>query len=218
MSWWLAHAQRTLSEDVPAPPGDVRDFYVDLNNIKLVHPLIVSVQATSRTETPEGYLQSYRVVDRIPLGPLTIKTAYRARLHVRADGDVATEADQSPGVHLRGIGELRADPGASSRHPDDRANCDQRAPAIGRADDARGGQGAHRDAGRHPAPLRIRVSGAVPTRSQRGFHSEFSAVSERYFVELQPPSTTIVWPLMNAPAGEHKNATVFATSSTVPKR
>jgi hypothetical protein len=103
MSWWLAHAQRTLSEDVPAPPGDVRDFYVDLDNIKLVHPLIVSVQATSRTETPDGYLQSYRVVDRIPLGPFTIKTAYRARLHVRADGDVATEADQSPGVHLRGI-------------------------------------------------------------------------------------------------------------------
>ena len=102
MSWWVAHAQRTLSEDVPAPPGDVRDFYVDLDNIRLVHPLIVSVQATSRTETPEGYLQSYRVVDRIPLGPLTIKTSYRARLHVRADGDVATEADQSPGVRLRG--------------------------------------------------------------------------------------------------------------------
>ena len=87
---------------MPAPPGDVRDFYVDLDNLKLVHPLIVSVQATSRTETPDGYLQSYRVVDRIPLGPFTIKTAYRARLHVRADGDVMTEADQSPGVRLRG--------------------------------------------------------------------------------------------------------------------
>jgi hypothetical protein len=36
------------------------------------------------------------------LGPFTIKTAYRARLHVRADGDVMTEADQSPGVRLRG--------------------------------------------------------------------------------------------------------------------
>jgi Polyketide cyclase / dehydrase and lipid transport len=102
MSWWVAHAERTLSEEVPAPPDDVRDFYVDLDNIKLVHPLIVSVQATSREETPGGYLQSYRVVDRIPLGPFTIKTAYRARLHVRAGGDVMTEADQSPGVRLRG--------------------------------------------------------------------------------------------------------------------
>jgi Polyketide cyclase / dehydrase and lipid transport len=102
MSWWVCLAERTLAEEVPAPPGDVRDFYVDLDNIKLVHPLIVSVQATSRTETPDGYLQSYRVVDRIPLGPFTIKTTYRARLRVRADGDVMTEADQSPGVHLRG--------------------------------------------------------------------------------------------------------------------
>jgi hypothetical protein len=102
LSWWTSVAERTLSEEVPAPPGDVRDFYVDLDNIKLVHPLIVSVRATSRTETPGGYRQSYRVVDRIPLGPFTIKTAYRARLHVRADGDVVTEADQSPGVHLRG--------------------------------------------------------------------------------------------------------------------
>jgi hypothetical protein len=102
MSWWIAHTEKTLSENVPAPPDQVRDFYVDLDNIKLVHPLIVSVQATSRTETPDGYLQSYRVVDRIPLGPFTIKTSYRARLHVRADGDVLTEADQSPGVRLRG--------------------------------------------------------------------------------------------------------------------
>ena len=40
MSWWVARAERTLSEDVPAPPEDVRDFYVDLDNIKRVHPLI----------------------------------------------------------------------------------------------------------------------------------------------------------------------------------
>jgi hypothetical protein len=102
MSWWVAHAERTLSEDVPAPPDQVRDFYVDLDNIKLVHPLIVSVQTVSRTQIPDGYRQSYRVVDRIPLGPLTIKIAYRAWLLVPRDGDVLTEADQSPGVRLRG--------------------------------------------------------------------------------------------------------------------
>jgi hypothetical protein len=102
MSWWTAHAERTLTEEVPAPPDEVREFYVDLDNIKLVHPLIVSVEALSRTETPDGYLQSYRVRDRIPLGPFTIRTNYQARLHVPADGDVLTEADQSPGVRLRG--------------------------------------------------------------------------------------------------------------------
>ena len=102
MSWWTVHAERTLSEHVPAPPDAVRDFYVDLDNIKLVHPLIVSVETVSRRETPEGYQQTYRVVDRIQLGPLTIRTRYQARLRVPARGDVLTEADQSPGVRLRG--------------------------------------------------------------------------------------------------------------------
>ena len=102
MSWWIAHAEHTLTEEVPAAPDAVRGFYVDLDNIKLVHPLIVSVQTLSRSETAEGYLHSYRVVDRIPLGPFTIKITYTARLHVPAQGDVRTEADQSPGVRLRG--------------------------------------------------------------------------------------------------------------------
>lgn len=102
MSWWTVHAERTLSEDVPAPPDAVRDFYVDLDNIKLVHPLIVSVETVSRSATPDGYQQTYRVVDRIPLGPFTIRTSYRARLRVPARGDVLTEADQTPGVRLRG--------------------------------------------------------------------------------------------------------------------
>ena len=102
MSWWMAHAERTLTEEVPAPPEAVRDFYVDLDNIKIVHPLIVSVEKVSRTETSDGYLQAYRVVDRIPLGPWTMKITYTARLQVPAHGDVLTEADQSPGVRLRG--------------------------------------------------------------------------------------------------------------------
>ena len=102
MSWWIARTEKKLSEDVPAPPDEVRDFYVDLDNIKLVHPLIVSVQTISRTEGPDGHRQSYRVKDRIPLGPLTIKITYEARLDVPRDGDVLTEADQSPGVRLRG--------------------------------------------------------------------------------------------------------------------
>jgi hypothetical protein len=102
MSWWIADAERTLTEEVPAAPDAVRDFYVDLDNIKLVHPLIVSVETTSRTEIPDGYQHSYRVVDRIPLGPFTMQITYQARLQVPAHGDVLTEADQSPGVRLRG--------------------------------------------------------------------------------------------------------------------
>ncbi|WP_231639261.1 SRPBCC family protein [Mycobacterium sp. Marseille-P9652] len=113
MSWWVAEAECTLSRDVPAPPQAVRDFYVDLDNIKLVHPLIVSVETLSRVETADGYSQAYRVVDRIPLGPLTLKATYRARLHVPADGDVRTEADQPPGVRLRGTVSFEPVPGGT---------------------------------------------------------------------------------------------------------
>jgi hypothetical protein len=102
MSWWTVHADRTLSEHVPAPPDAVRGFYVDLDNIKLVHPLIVSVETLSRNEASDGYQQTYRVTDRIPLGPFTIRISYHTRLRVPVSGDVLTEADQSPGVRLRG--------------------------------------------------------------------------------------------------------------------
>lgn len=102
MSWWLTHAEHTLTEEVPASPAEVRDFYVDLDNIKLVHPLIVSVETLSRSETPDGVVHSYRVRDRIPLGPFTLNNTYRARVWVPVSGDVLTEADQSPGVRLRG--------------------------------------------------------------------------------------------------------------------
>ncbi|OBJ52782.1 SRPBCC family protein [Mycobacterium sp. 1423905.2] len=102
MSWWVVRAERTVSEDVPAPPGDVRAFYVDLNNLKIVHPLIVAVQVLSRTQTVDGYLYTYQVRDRIPLKFLAFRVAYRARLHVPMVGDVHTEADQFPGIRLRG--------------------------------------------------------------------------------------------------------------------
>ena len=101
MSWWVAHAERTVSQEIPAPPDAVRDFYVDLDNIKRIHPLVIAVRATGREQTDDGYLQSYRVQDRIPLGPLNLRISYVARLHVPADGPVTAEARQFPRVRLR---------------------------------------------------------------------------------------------------------------------
>jgi hypothetical protein len=103
MSVWIAQSEHTLSDEIPAPPDQVRDFYVDLDNIKVVHPLVVSVERTARTETAEGYEQEYRVRDRIPLGPMAIGITYVARLHVWPDGAVTTEARQFPRVHLDGM-------------------------------------------------------------------------------------------------------------------
>ena len=96
----MARAERTVSEEIPAPPHEVRDFYIDLDNIKRVHPLVVAVRATDRRDTADGYSQSYRVQDRIPLGPLHLRINYLARLHVPNEGDVTAEARQFPKVRL----------------------------------------------------------------------------------------------------------------------
>ena len=101
MSWWVARTERTVSEVIPALPSEVRDFYVDLDNIKRVHPLVVAVRTTDRRQTTDGYIQSYRVQDRIPLGPLRLRISYLARLNVPRAGDVTAEARQFPGVRLR---------------------------------------------------------------------------------------------------------------------
>lgn len=102
VSWWITHADRTLTEEIPAPPDQVRDFYVDLDSIKVVHPLVVSVQTISRSESADGYQQTYRVRDRIPLGRLAIRISYWARIQVPVHGAVITEARQFPLVRLRG--------------------------------------------------------------------------------------------------------------------
>ena len=102
MSFWIVHAAETLTEQIPATPDQVRDFYVDLDNIKVVHPLVVSVQTISRSETADGYVQTYRVRDRIPLGAFAIRISYWARVEVPVRGDVLTEARQFPRVRLRG--------------------------------------------------------------------------------------------------------------------
>lgn len=102
MGRWITRVERTLNEDVPGPPGDVRAFYADLDNIKLVHPLVVSVRTVDRSETADGYVQTYRVSDRIPLGPLRLRTSYVAQLSVPVTGHVSSEARQFPRVRLRG--------------------------------------------------------------------------------------------------------------------
>ena len=100
MNWWVARAERTVSEEIPAPPDEVRDFYVNLDNIKRVHPLVVAVRRTDRRETADGYVQTYRVADRIPMGPFRLRISYVARLHVPHTGDVQAESLQFPRVRL----------------------------------------------------------------------------------------------------------------------
>jgi hypothetical protein len=97
---WIGCAEQTITEQIPASPDVVRDFYADLHNVALVHPLVTSVESIARTELAGGYLQVYRVRDRIPLGPFALHIRYLARLRVPVTGDVIAEARQFPRVRL----------------------------------------------------------------------------------------------------------------------
>ncbi|CDP81820.1 MULTISPECIES: SRPBCC family protein [Mycolicibacterium] len=100
MSIWIGRARRSVSGEVPAPPEQVRAFYVDLDNISRVHPLVQWVRSTGRVDLGDGYRQDYQVRDRIPLGPLTLPITYRASLIVPTTGAVTAQARQFPQVRL----------------------------------------------------------------------------------------------------------------------
>jgi hypothetical protein len=99
----MRSTEATLAELIPASPDAVREFYVDLNNIMLVHPLVTSVRTIARRDTADGYVQDYRVTDRIPLRLFTLRVSYAARLHVPVAGDVVAEARQFPRVRLHSV-------------------------------------------------------------------------------------------------------------------
>ena len=103
MSWWIRSAERTVTDTVPASPAEVRAFYVDLDNLKLLHPFLVSVHSLGRVDGPGGYTQTYRIRENVPLRGLTLPIRFEAELTVPTDGDVVAESRQFPQVRLRTV-------------------------------------------------------------------------------------------------------------------
>lgn len=99
---WLSRSRFELREEVPAAPDDVRTFYTDLANMKLVHPLVVAVDCLADRQDAQGRCREYRVRDRISLGPFRMGVTYRATVLIAPDGVVHTEARQFPRVRLLG--------------------------------------------------------------------------------------------------------------------
>lgn len=113
MNSWIASADRTVSERIAAPPDVVRAFYVDLDNLRTLHPFLVSVRSTDRQATAEGYVQTYKVREDIPLGPVKLPIRFVARLSVPESGDVVTDSYQFPRVHLHTV--VSFEPAAGAR-------------------------------------------------------------------------------------------------------
>jgi len=99
---WLSRSRFELREEVPGAPEDVRTFFTDLANMKLVHPLVVAVDCLDDRRDAQGHFRAYRVRDRVPFGPLNLAVTYRATVLIAPDDVVHTEARQFPQVRLRG--------------------------------------------------------------------------------------------------------------------
>jgi hypothetical protein len=67
-------SERTLTESVPTDPATVRDFQMDVANLKLVHPLIVKVRKVGP--------QRWRVQERMAFGGLPFRVWYSADVYV----------------------------------------------------------------------------------------------------------------------------------------
>lgn len=92
--------ERSVAEEIPGHPDDVRRFYVDLDQLGEIHPLVVSVRAEARRPGPDGYRQIYRIKDVVPLGFLRLPIVYTAELSVPESGPVTTSSRQFPRVRL----------------------------------------------------------------------------------------------------------------------
>jgi len=93
--------------EIAVPRARLHDFLCDLDNYVPLHPLIQSIRALP-PDPAHPAARRYRVVDHIPVGPFTLKTAYTAALEPIADDEVHGQAWQSPGVHLLTVYKLEA--------------------------------------------------------------------------------------------------------------
>jgi hypothetical protein len=98
--------------EIAVPRAVLHAFLSELENFASLHPLIESIRALpARADRPRA--RHYRVVDRIPVGPIRLRTVYTATLDPVAQDEIHGEAWQAPGVHLLSIYRLE-DRGAST--------------------------------------------------------------------------------------------------------
>ncbi len=78
---------------------DLHAVLCDLEHYRPLHPLIESIEEIEPAEHLPG-ARRWRVVDRIPFGPLRLRTTYVAALESHSPREVRGHAWQSPGVRL----------------------------------------------------------------------------------------------------------------------
>jgi len=97
----------SLEQSIRVPVHTLHDFLCDLHNYVALHPLIESIEDLPPTESLPS-ARRYRVLDRIPLGPVRIRTTYTAALESVSPNEVHGHAWQFPSVRLHTVYTLDA--------------------------------------------------------------------------------------------------------------
>ena len=100
-----AHFRQTL--EIRAAPAAVHALLADLDQLRVLHPLIESIrELPPRTEQPDA--RRYRVVDRLEVGRLRVRSAYTAELRTLSESEIEGRAWQRPGIELKTIYRMEA--------------------------------------------------------------------------------------------------------------
>jgi len=102
----------TLEVEVRAPRARLHALLCNLESLRPLHPLIESVEAIEPLpELPRA--RRWRVTDRVPVGPVRVRTTYVAAIEPVSDGEIRGHAWQPPGVRLTTVYTLTEAPGGT---------------------------------------------------------------------------------------------------------
>jgi|GEM_PF-2378615 hypothetical protein len=87
---------------IAADPAAVRARLARLmTNTEELHPFVLWTRHVETTTAPDGsQVDHYLVRDRMKLGPFTIQFTYKVDMCVTANGELISNAYQSPSIHL----------------------------------------------------------------------------------------------------------------------
>ena len=91
-----------LHIEIAADRATLHSYLCDLERMAPLHPLIESItELEASAELPRA--RRWRVVDRVPLGPLRLRAEYIAAIESLSADEVHGHAWQKPGVRLHTI-------------------------------------------------------------------------------------------------------------------
>lgn len=98
----MAHTTFEQSLFIAAPQEAVRTELAHLmTNVAELHPFVIWTRLIKTETASDGSkVDYYQVRDRMKLGPFTIAFTYSVDMNVSPDGQLISNAYQSPGIHL----------------------------------------------------------------------------------------------------------------------